>query len=54
MTRVDPTWFETPVERIDVSGGTAPFFRLVLSEKGVRECNVSLEMTTMKTFTVLD
>jgi hypothetical protein len=38
MTRVDPTSFETPVERIGVSGGTAPFFRLVWSEKGVREC----------------
>lgn len=30
MTRVDPSLFVTPVERLGVSGGTAPFFALKL------------------------
>jgi hypothetical protein len=38
VIRVDPAWFETPVERMGVSGGTAPCFRLVMTEKGVKEC----------------
>jgi len=28
-TLVDPMLFESPVERLDVSGGTAPFFKLI-------------------------
>ena len=36
---VDPSWFESPVERISTSGGTAPFFTLVLTEKGLEHCN---------------
>jgi len=30
LTRIDPILFETPVKRLGVSGGTAPFFKLVL------------------------
>merc|ERR1719469_1360907 len=30
FTRVDPELFETPVQRLGVSGGTAAFFRLKL------------------------
>ena len=33
---VNPSWFESPVERISTSGGTAPFFRLILTEEGLR------------------
>jgi len=32
LTRVDPGMFESPVKRLGVSGGTAPFFRLQLSK----------------------
>lgn len=39
MQAVDPSWFESPVERISTSGGTAPFFKLVLTEKGLEHCN---------------
>jgi hypothetical protein len=38
MTRIDSAWFDTPVERMGVSGGTAPFFRLVMTEKGLEAC----------------
>ena len=34
---VDPSWFVSPVERIDTSGGTAPFFKLTLTDKGMEE-----------------
>jgi len=34
---VDPSWFESPVQRVSTSGGTAPFFRLVLTEEGLAE-----------------
>eukprot|EP00434_Breviolum_minutum_P029747 symbB.v1.2.026298.t2/scaffold2616.1/size74813/2 len=30
LTRIDPILFETPVKRLGVSGGTAPFFKLVM------------------------
>jgi hypothetical protein len=35
MQAIDPSWFESPVQRISTSGGTAPFFKLTLTEKGV-------------------
>eukprot|EP00536_Pseudo-nitzschia_multiseries_P000669 jgi/Psemu1/179196/e_gw1.8.227.1 len=37
LEKVDPSWFESPVQRVSTSGGTAPFFRLALTEKGIRE-----------------
>ena len=37
MKQVDPSWFESPAVRLGVSGGTAPFFKLRLSEKGVEK-----------------
>lgn len=36
---VDPSWFESPVQRLGVSGGTAPFFALKLTELGMKETN---------------
>lgn len=33
---VDPSWFVSPVERVQTSGGTAPFFRLALTDKGLK------------------
>jgi len=35
FTRVNEDYFVSPVKRIGVSGGTAPFFALKLSEKGM-------------------
>ena len=35
LQAVDPSWFESPVQRISTSGGTAPFFSLILTEQGV-------------------
>lgn len=32
---IEPNLFEAPVKRLGVSGGTAPFFKLVLTEEGV-------------------
>lgn len=32
---VDPSWFVSPVQRIQTSGGTAPFFKLELTEEGL-------------------
>ena len=37
MKQVDPSWFESPAVRLGVSGGTAPFFKLSLSEKGLQK-----------------
>jgi len=37
-SRVDPSWFESPVTRLGVSGGTAPFFNLVLTDAGLQHC----------------
>jgi len=37
MHQVKPSLFETPVQRLSTSGGTAPFFRLILSEEGLQE-----------------
>ena len=34
---VDPSWFVSPVEPITTSGGTATFFKLTMTEKGVKE-----------------
>ncbi len=34
---VDPSWFVSPVERMLTSGGTASFFKLTLTEKGMEE-----------------
>lgn len=34
---VDPSWFGSPVEPITTSGGTASFFKLTMTEKGVKE-----------------
>jgi C2 domain len=36
MALVDPSWFETPVTRVGVSGGTAPFFNLILTDEGMQ------------------
>jgi len=41
FTRVDEEYFENPVERIGVSGGTAPFFVLKLTEKGIEHFGAS-------------
>ena len=30
LTRIDPELFDSPVQRLGVSGGTAPFFKLLL------------------------
>lgn len=35
VTIIEPNLFEAPVKRLGVSGGTAPFFKLVLTEEGV-------------------
>jgi hypothetical protein len=35
MAKVDPSWFESPAERLSTSGGTAPFFRLTLTHEGL-------------------
>jgi hypothetical protein len=35
MAKVDPSWFESPAERLCTSGGTAPFFRLTLTDEGL-------------------
>jgi len=32
---IEPDLFESPVKRLGVSGGTAPFFKLVLTEEGL-------------------
>lgn len=37
VQEVDPLWFESPAQRISTSGGTAPFYRLVLSEEGLHQ-----------------
>lgn len=38
VVRVDPSWFESPVHRLGgISGGTAPFFRLVLTDTGMQQ-----------------
>lgn len=34
LTRVDTDFFESPVRRMEVSGGTAPFFHLKLVQRG--------------------
>jgi len=34
---VNPSWFESPVTRLRTSGGTAPFFRLTLTDEGLEE-----------------
>lgn len=34
---VDPSWFESPVERLKVSGGTAPFFTIDLTDYGLNQ-----------------
>lgn len=41
VQEVDPLWFESPVQRISTSGGTAPFYRLVLSEEGLHQLTAS-------------
>lgn len=35
IQNVNPSWFESPVERMGTSGGTAPFFKLTLTDKGL-------------------
>ncbi|VEU43209.1 unnamed protein product [Pseudo-nitzschia multistriata] len=37
QTKVNPSWFESPVRRVSTSGGTAPFFRLNLTEEGLKQ-----------------
>ncbi|CAL1143378.1 unnamed protein product [Cladocopium goreaui] len=40
LSRIDPQLFETPVQRLGVSGGTAPFFKLVLrNPTAEKSCN---------------
>ncbi|CAB9512755.1 Synaptotagmin-2 [Seminavis robusta] len=39
FTPVDPSWFESPVTRLGVSGGTAPFFKLQLTKAGMEATN---------------
>ena len=39
-TLVDPSWFEEgPFQRLGVSGGTAPFFQLYLTAKGMQQAS---------------
>jgi hypothetical protein len=35
LTKIDPTLFQTPVTRVKVSGGTAPFFNLRLNQEAL-------------------
>jgi hypothetical protein len=35
--RVDPSWFVSPVEPLSTSGGTAAFYKLTLTDKGIEE-----------------
>jgi len=37
VTRVEQAYFENPVKRIGVSGGTAPFFALKLTKEGINK-----------------
>eukprot|EP00435_Cladocopium_sp_Y103_P048586 s2038_g14.t1 len=40
LSRIDPQLFESPVQRLGVSGGTAPFFKLVLQNPTAEKaCN---------------
>ena len=43
---VDPSWFESPVERLGVSGGTAPFFKLTLKDSGLEQAQQSDKLSS--------
>jgi hypothetical protein len=34
---VDPSWFVSPVQPVSTSGGTAAFYKLTLTDKGIEE-----------------
>jgi hypothetical protein len=47
---IDPNLFESPVQRLGVSGGTAPFFNLVLTEAGIANFQSENMRKILKTY----